>query len=366
MSRQILQNEDDVPVVMVVDDTPANLKLLDLMLRETYRVVSFNRGETALSAAIENPPDIVLLDINMPGMDGFEVCRRMKTYRQLHEVPVIFISALADTADKVKAFTTGGVDYVTKPFHVDEVKARVATHLTVSGLRNELQKHNEHLEQLVQEKIQEVHDSQIATIVALAKLAEHRDTDTGRHLERVQSYTKLLARHLQRSEHFADRISDSFVSSLYHASPLHDIGKVSIPDSILLKPDRLTRDEFEIMKTHTVVGAQTLESVHRRYRNNEFLTVGLALTRSHHEHWDGSGYPEGIAGEAIPLEGRIMAVADVYDALRTRRVYKPACDHATTRDTILEASGTQFDPRVVEAFLAIEAEFEEVSRAMED
>lgn len=352
---------------MVVDDNQTNLKLVSRMLNDGgHRVETFQRGADALSHAEYQPPDLVLLDINMPEMDGFEVCRRMKAHPRLREVPVLFISALSGTEDKVRAFAAGGLDYVTKPFNVSEVRARVQTHLTVNRLRKELQRHNRELEQLVQEKVGEIHDSQIATIVALAKLAEHRDSETGKHLERVREYSRLLAEELQRSGVASHPVTLEFITNLYHATPLHDIGKVAIPDTILLKPGKLTAEEFEVMKTHAVVGAETIRSVHTQYRNNGFLATGLALTRSHHERWDGAGYPDGLAGEDIPLEGRIMAVADVYDALRSERVYKPAYSHEKTREIILEGSGSQFDPVVVDSFVATEQDFERISRELDD
>jgi putative two-component system response regulator len=347
---------------MIVDDTPVNLKLLDVLLRDSgYDVIAFSSGTDAIEGAKLSPPDIFLLDVSMPEIDGFEVCRRLKKEKALRDIPVLFISALAEAEDKIKAFDAGGVDYITKPFHVAEVKARVGTHLAMQSMRAELYRHNRNLEKMVEEKVREVYDSQLSTIIALAKLAEHRDNDTGRHLERVQLYTRILAEELRGQPGFDRPIDEQFIVNLYHAAPLHDIGKVSIPDAILLKPGPLSPDEFLVMKTHAAVGADTLQAVWTRYRANEFLSLGVDVTRSHHERWDGTGYPDGLAGEDIPLAGRIMAVADVYDALRTERVYKPAFPHEEARKIILDGGGTQFDPAVVQAFRAIESEFERIS-----
>jgi putative two-component system response regulator len=342
--------------IMVVDDTPANLKLLGQMLQsQGRRVLAFPHGQMALNAAAKTPPDLILLDINMPDLNGFEVCRRLKADPLLAGIPVIFISALTDTMDKVKAFAAGGVDYVTKTFQFEEVNARVVTHLRLRLLQAELETHNRQLEALVKEKVKEISDSQLATIHALSKLAESRDDDTGEHIERTQSTCRMLAEALARDPRYEARIDQLFVENLFHASPLHDVGKVGIVDSILLKPGALTREEFEIMKTHASIGANTLMVVHNKYPKNTFLKMGIAIARSHHERWDGSGYPDGLAGERIPLSARIMAVADVYDALRSRRPYKPAFAHDRCVKIISEGSGRHFDPGVVDAFLEVES-----------
>lgn len=354
--------------IMVVDDIPANLKLLSAMLQSTgQRVETFTRGEAALAAADAHPPDIILLDINMPGMNGFDVCAQLKADPRLKDIPVLFISALSETADKIRAFASGGVDYVTKPFQIEEVQARIRTHLAMRRMHQQLEVHNRSLEQLVRDKVKEIQDAQIATIFALAKLAENRDNDTGRHVERVQTYTRLMAKNLRgTSRAFDTLITDDFISNIYNATPLHDIGKVAIPDRILLKPCKLDPDEFTIMKTHALIGAQTLEAVVERYQGNAFLALGIALTRSHHERWDGRGYPDGLAGDAIPLAGRIMAVADVYDALRSERVYKPAMSHEATCAIIKAEAGQQFDPVIVAVFSNIESQFAEAAYRLGD
>jgi putative two-component system response regulator len=353
--------------IMAVDDTPANLKLLQEMLQaKGYRVLAFPRGMQALKAAARNPPDLILLDINMPEMNGFEVCERLKADEALKEIPVLFISALTDTIDKVRAFSIGGVDYVTKPFQFEELHARVETHLRLRRLQVELRMHNLHLEDLVKEKVREISDSQLSTIIALSKLAESRDDETGQHIERTRTFCKVLAEKLRENPRYKDSISDAFVENIYEASPLHDIGKVGIPDSILLKPDKLTPEEFEIMKTHTVIGARTLQSVRGKYPKNAFLNMGIAVAHFHHERWDGGGYPDGLAGEDIPLSARIMALADVYDALRSQRPYKAAFSHEKSFGMILEGAGSHFDPAIIDAFKAVGSEFAEIRRQMDD
>ena len=351
--------------ILVVDDTAANLTLLSRMLGERgYRVRPVPSGSLALKAAQSDPPDLVLLDISMPEMDGFEVCRLMKEDPRLREIPIIFISALTETEGKVKAFRRGGVDYVTKPFQIEEVEARVETHIRLRNAQAELARYNRYLEQLVEEKVREISESQLATIFAMVKLAESRDDETGTHIWRVREYCLALANALRERPDFTQTLTDPFVRDLYNAAPLHDIGKVGIPDSILLKPERHTPEEFEIMKTHTAIGARTLQGVGKNYPRNSFVTMGAQIAHAHHERWDGSGYPRGLAGEAIPLAAQIMSVADVYDALRTPRRYKPAFDHSASVKIMTEGDGrtkpSHFDARILSTFVDIASEFDGV------
>jgi putative two-component system response regulator len=357
--------EPDRPAhIMVVDDTPQNLRLLESLLTERgYQVFALPSGDMALKAAAKNPPDLILLDIDMPGLTGYQVCERLKADERLAEIPIIFISALSETVDKVRAFEVGGVDYVTKPIKFDEVAARVATHLKIRALQASLEKHNKQLEEVVAAQVRQISESQMATIFALAKLAENRDTDTGEHLERVQEYCRVLAGALGESSCYSEMISDSFIANIYQASPLHDIGKVAIPDEVLLKPGRLTESEFEVMKTHAAIGAETLMAVLERYPDNTFLRMGIEIARYHHERWDGAGYPEGVAAERIPLSARVMAVVDVYDAFRSDRCYRSGLTHEATRAIILDGKGTQFDPMIAGKFEELEATFREIYEA---
>lgn len=353
-----MPKDQETSTIMVVDDTPANLRLLEKMLQsDGYRVLVFPSGQLALDAASRKSPDLILLDINMPIMDGFEVCKRLKTNPRLQEIPVIFLSALTDTINKVKAFSAGGVDYVTKPFQYEEVCARVKTHLRIRRMQQELELHNLHLEELVNAKIAEISDSKLAAIVALAKLAESRDDETGQHVERTRIFCKLLASKLRQKPRYADSINEAFIENIYHASALHDIGKVGILDSTLLKPGKFNSQEFDTMKRHTTIGANTLQKARGKYTKNAFLNMGIAIARSHQEKWDGSGYPDGLAGEDIPLSARIMAVADVYDALRSSRPYKTPFSHEESSTIILKGAGNHFDPAVVDVFDSVNAEF---------
>jgi putative two-component system response regulator len=353
--------------ILIVDDTPENLRVLEELLRsEGYAARSVLDGVSALEEADASPPDLILLDIMMPSMDGFEVCRRLKQDPRLRNVPVIFLSALDAVSDKVKAFSLGAADYIAKPFQFPEVLVRVQNHLRLRRLQLELEAHNRRLVELVSEQVREISDSQMATIFALAKLAESRDGETGKHIERVQLYCKLLAATLAELPAYSGRIEESFIENMFLASPLHDIGKVGIRDHILLKQGELTPDEFEEMKRHTTLGAQTLEAVRTRYPRNEFLRLGIEIARCHHERWDGKGYPAGLAGNDIPLAARIMAVADSYDAARSRRCYKPALSHSECRKALVQRSGTYLDPDVLLAFEDVQGLFEDVANALND
>ncbi len=346
--------------IMLVDDRPENLNLLNrLLVRSGYQVRPFQWAEAALASAVLAPPDLVLLDIDMPKMNGFEFCRAFKANDLLREIPVIFISGLEDTEARVAAFKQGGVDFITKPFRLEEVRARIETHLSLSRLQRELKTQNERLEERVARQVAEISAAHMATIFALSTLAEFRDNDTGRHIHRVSVYCQIIASKLQK-EGLCEGIDDQFIRNLYCAAPMHDIGKVAISDTILLKPGKLTDSEFDIIKTHTVLGAETLYQVHQRYPKNEFVQMGMDVARWHHEQWSGRGYPDGLEREEIPLSARIMAVVDVYDALRSERPYKSSLPHDESREIIESESGTHFDPRVVDAFLSSDSEIVEL------
>lgn len=364
--RKIIQFQK-TPDILAIDDTPANLQLLAGMLKERgYRVRPVPNGKLGIQAAKKEPPDLILLDINMPGMSGYEVCQHLKNDPELMYIPVIFISAMNDTLDKVKAFALGAVDYITKPFQMEEVHSRVDTHLSLHFLHTQLELQNANLQHLVREQVREITSSQLATILALAKLAEQRDDSTGKHLERVQILCRILADRLSVLPEYKTHISNCYMDNIFHASPMHDIGKVAIPDMILKKPGPLAPEEFEIMKTHTVIGADTLSDVYALYPGNAFINMGRAIARHHHERWDGRGYPDGLSGNSIPLSARIMALVDVYDALRSERCYKPAFSHEKAVGIIMKGSGSQFDPDITDAFIIISEEFRAVRDRMDD
>lgn len=352
--------------ILAVDDTRSNLDLLVNTLGDQYDLSVATSGAIALRLAEESPPHLILLDIMMPVMDGFEVLRQLKESKTTRNIPVIFLSAISEVGSKAKGFAMGAVDYITKPFQIEEVLARVNTHLKLRQAQESLIHFNSKLQDLVAEKVDEITHSQLAMIFALAKLSHTRDDDTGLHLERVQHLCKTLSIALAKSESFREAVTPSFIETIYQASPLHDVGKVGIPDSILLKPGKLTVEEFFTMKTHTTIGATTLQSVHTQYPHNKFIEMGIEIARHHHEKWDGSGYPDGLSGQAIPLSARIMALVDVYDALRARRPYKNPFTQEQTLEVIRTESGRTFDPRITEVFYTVTDEFDMISMRLTD
>jgi putative two-component system response regulator len=357
-------------VVLVVDDEPINIMVLSDLLKGSYRVIAAKSGEQALKRIYETVrPDLILLDVMMPGMDGYEVCRRLKADPAMSSIPIIFVTAMNEEVDEMKGLEVGAVDYLTKPISPAIVKVRVKNHLALKLAQDELAQQNEMLELKVQERTQELSRAKDVTIHAMATLAETRDNETGNHIRRTQYYVKALAEELARQGTYADELSPENIEMIYKSAPLHDIGKVGIPDYILLKPGKLTDEEFAIMKTHAQLGADAIieaESTLADEGGASFLRYAREISLGHHEKWDGSGYPAALCGTEIPLSGRLMAVADVYDALISKRVYKPAFPHEKARQIILEGRGSHFDPTIVDAFLAIENTFVEIKERYRD
>ncbi|PIV76464.1 MAG: two-component system response regulator, partial [Rhodocyclales bacterium CG17_big_fil_post_rev_8_21_14_2_50_68_7] len=300
--------------------------------------------------------------IMMPGMDGYEVCRRLKADPRTAGIPVIFLTARTDVEDEQRGFDVGGVDYIAKPVSPPIVSARVRTHLALKQAQDFLRDRNDFLEAEVRRRMREVSAVQDATILAMASLAETRDEETGNHIRRTQNYVRELALALRAHPRFSAYLTEARIELLYKSAPLHDIGKVGIPDRILRKPGRLDPAEFEIMKRHTTLGFEAIRAAEGMLGTPEsFLACAREIARSHQEQWDGSGYPDGLAGEAIPIPARLMAVADVYDALISRRVYKPALPHELAVAEILAGRGSHFDPDVVDAFAALAERFREIA-----
>ena len=354
--------------ILVVDDTPGILSLMNSLLEGDYNVKTASAGEKALKiAASDSPPDLILLDVMMPGMDGYEVCRRLKRDPMTMHIPVIFFTALSETEDEKKGLELGAVDYVTKPISPAIVRARVKNHLALSAMHNFLRDKNDFLEQEVARRTREVMAIQDVTIMVLASLAETRDSETGHHIRRTQFYMKALAEKLREHPRFAWFLTDANINMLFKSAPLHDIGKVGIPDHILLKPGRLAPDEFEIMKTHTTLGRDAIEQAEKLLGTEvEFLSCAKTIALSHQEKWDGSGYPQGLAGDDIPIAARLMAVADVYDAVISRRVYKEAVSHENAVQIMIESRGTHFDPDIIDAFVEIQEEFRTIAQRFAD
>ena len=366
--------------ILIVDDDPVVSGMLGVSLAGAgYTVSEVNSGEAALSALVgleaQAMPDIVFLDVEMwDGIDGFEVCRRLKANAVTRDIAVIFLTGKSEPAYEQLGFAIGAVDYISKPVSTPIVLARVRTHLMLRTASQLLDERNNHLEQEVARRteqlasnLEQLRVSQEVTMVALASLAETRDNETGNHLFRTQHYVLALASHLRGHARFADQLTDAVVDRIFKAAPLHDIGKVGIPDRILLKPGRLDPQELEVMKTHTTIGRDAIEKAQRRVGVRvPLLETAMEIALSHQEKWDGSGYPQGLAGESIPLSARLMALADVYDALISRRVYKDPMSHARAREVIAAGRGQHFDPDIVDAFFALEVDFQNVALRFED
>ena len=346
--------------LLLVDDNTANLQVL----RETldgfgYKLLIAKNGRSALEIVRKADPDLILLDIMMPEMDGYEVCRTIKADAVTRHIPVIFLTAMADAEDEAKGLALGAVDYITKPINPELVRARVRNHL-------ELKRHRDRLEELVRLKTREVQLTQAVMIESLATLAEYRDPETGGHIKRTQNYVKALAVHLKNHARFRETLDEEAIELLYLSAPLHDVGKVGVRDHILLKAGRLDEAEFAEMKRHTLFGEEALRRTEQKLGQSTFLRHAREIAGSHQEKWDGSGYPRGLKGEEIPVSGRLMALADVYDALISKRVYKPPMTHEKAVAIIREGRGTHFDPDVVDAFLALADTFRNIALTFAD
>jgi len=348
--------------ILIVDDTPENIDVLIEVLSDYKRSVATN-GEKALQIArSDNPPDLILLDIMMPGMDGYEVCEKLKADDKTKTIPVIFLTAMTDEESERKGLGLGAVDYITKPISPPIVMERVKNHLLLKLARESLENQNIILEEKVRERTQELALTQDVTIFCMAVVAEYRDPETGGHIKRTQNYIKALATQLRNYEKYASGLNDQTIELLYKSAPLHDIGKVGVPDSILMKPGKLTDEEFDEMKMHPTYGRDAILAAERKLGGEStFLRYAREIAYSHQEKWDGSGYPEGLKGDAIPVSARLMAVADVYDALISKRVYKPAFSHKEAIKIITEGKGSHFDPTMVEALLEMEDEFRNIA-----
>lgn len=354
--------------LLIVDDEPANLAVLTRVLQPHYRVRAVNSGARALQAVQSLPkPDLILLDVMMPGMDGYAVLAKLRDMPQTHDTPVMFVTALSDDANEEHGLRLGAVDYIAKPIKPAIVLARVAAQLELKEARDRLADQNTWLEAEIARRMSEILLIQDASIHALAYLAETRDPETGNHIHRTQQYVHALAWELSDHPRFAAQLSEHAIWLLTKSAPLHDIGKVGIPDHILLKPGPLTDEEMAIMKTHAALGAEAIEKAERAVaRPLEFLAIAKEIAHWHHEKWDGSGYPDGLQGDAIPVPARLMALADVFDALINKRVYKPAMPPDEARAIIQDGSGKHFDPDVVAAFEACYEDFVAIAQRYSD
>ncbi|MCR5608957.1 MAG: response regulator [Lachnospiraceae bacterium] len=335
--------------VLLVDDDSINLQIGRSILSAEYDVVLVNSGERALKYLEQKHADIILLDIKMPGMDGFEVMEKIKCNEVWSKIPVIFITSRIDSSTEVSCLRSGAVDFVGKPFIPDVIKTRIERTL-------ELEDYRKNLEYLVEKKTEELLDIQYQVVISMANLIESRDGNTGEHVKRTSMFVKMIANRLLEKGKFEDVLTKEYMDALFHAAPMHDIGKIIIPDTILKKPEKLTDDEFEIMKTHASEGGRIVNNNLSKIEKKKYVDMAYDVATYHHEKWDGGGYPEGLKGEEIPLSARIMAVADVFDALMSKRCYKDAMPLDEAFKVIEESSGTHFDPTIANAFLELRDE----------
>ena len=312
--------QDSRQRLLLVDDEPANLQVLRHILQDDYRLLFARDGEKALQLAAQEHPSLILLDVMMPGLTGLDVCRQLKADPALARIPVIFVTALADPQDEATGFEAGAVDYITKPVSAPIVKARVRTHLSLV-------------------RVDELYETRLQIIQRLGRAAEYKDNETGLHVVRMSHYSAILAR--------AAGLGDKAADDILHAAPMHDVGKLGIPDAVLRKPGPLTPEEWEVMRQHARIGREIIGD-----HDSPLLQMAARIALCHHEKWDGSGYPQGLAGEGIPIEARIVAVADVFDALTSVRPYKHAWPVDKAVNLLIEEKGRHFDPTLVDAFVA--------------
>ena len=361
--------------ILVIDDSVGVIELLESVLGVDYDVSFATSGAEGMDLASRYPIDLILLDVMMPEMDGFEVCRRLKANGQTRDIPLMFLTSLASPAEEEFGLTIGADDFVPKPISPPVLLARVRNHLQLANSKRALKRHNEELELLVQERTREIvlRDrkliaAQTAIITAFCALAEVRDNETGNHIRRTQNYVLALAEALRDHPRFSDALGGESIQLLFKSAPLHDVGKVAIPDAILLKPGKLTPEEWQVMKRHCVAGRNAIAMAARELGEGDdnFFSFAAEIAHYHHERWDGKGYPDGLSGEDIPVSARLMAVADVYDALISKRVYKDAYPHEQSVQLIVAERGGHFDPDVVDAMLAVADEFDAIAQRFKD
>lgn len=368
-------NSNARPNVLIVDDSLGNIEVLGNILGAEYGVSFASSGQEGLDLANRYPMDLILLDVVMPGIDGFEVCRQLKADAKTRDIPVVFLTSLESAVDEEFGLRLGAEDFIHKPVSPPVVLARVRNHIQFASAKRELRRNNEHLEQLVAERTKELAKrnrqllaAQTATVTAFCALAEARDNETGNHIRRTQNYVRVLAEELRSHPRFAGSLDDETIQLLFKSAPLHDVGKVAIPDAILLKTGKLTAEEWVIMKQHCVAGRNAIISSAQELSEGDdaFLGHAAQIAYCHHERWDGNGYPRGLSGDDIPLGARLMAVADVYDALISKRIYKRAFSHEQSIQMMAAERGSHFDPDALDAMLSLADEFDAIAGRYRD
>ncbi len=357
--------------ILIVDDEPTNIRLLTEVLKQDYDLKVATSGNQTLTLLEKDSDsiDLILLDVNMPEMSGLDVLERINQQQDWKDIPVIFVTALNQECDEAEGLKKGAVDYITKPISAAIVKARIETQLTLRHAKLVLSNQNKILEEKVRERTEEISYTQDVIINALTSLAETRDKETGSHIIRTQYYVKILAELIRELPEYQDILDDdATIEAIFKTAPLHDVGKVGIPDGILLKPGKLDADEWVIMRTHATLGGDALKKARESVQGKgaSFLKYAEEIAYGHHEKWDGSGYPLGLSGNAIPISARLMAIADVYDALLSKRCYKEAFSHSKALEIMEEGKGAHFDPVMLEVFLDNEHLFFEIAEKYND
>jgi len=365
---QNIANTSVQPKILVIEDSPVQAEMIRRALASAgYQAIVAPDGGVGLAKAKSEQPDLILLDIVMPVLNGYAVIDLLRSSDATKEIPVIFLTGMDAAKDEEKGLALGAVDYITKPINDAILLARVNTHLKLKSAGDWLKNQNTFLESEVDRRMKENELVQTITIRALARLAEIRDNETGNHIIRTSLYVKTLAKLLQRNPKFTLSLPDETIELLAKSAPLHDIGKVGVPDSILLKPGKLTEMEWIVMRTHAQLGAQALELAEKDAQTSvQFLRMAKEIAHWHHEKWDGTGYPDGLKWSEIPLSAKLMAVADVFDALVSKRVYKPAFSFEEAKEIMLQGRGHHFDPDILDAFISNFDKFTDIAEKYSD
>ena len=347
-------------IILIVDDDATSLKLAKGILDSEYRVATVNSGSMVFQYLQNNTPDLILLDINMPDIDGFEVLEQLNSKKEWAAIPVIFLTANQDPQSEARCLDAGAIDYVGKPFVPVVLQNRVRRVMELYGYRHQLESMIANQSEIILSRTERITRMQNSIIIGMANLIELRDNNTGRHVKNTQVYVQMLCEALRERKMFTNILTDDYITNAVRAAPLHDVGKIKISDTILNKPGSLTDEEFKIIQDHTRYGAEIVQDLLADVEEPDYLEIARDIALRHHERWDGTGYPDGIAGESIPLCARIMAVADVFDALYEDRVYKAGIrPMKACLDIIEDARGLQFDPQITDVFLSLEPQLKE-------
>jgi len=366
VSKELEYMEEKKPCVFLVDDNIINLNTGKTALQHKFTVITVPSGEKLFVSLKKLKPDLILLDIDMPGMSGYEVIKELKLNPETADIPVIFLTGKNETEDELLGLSLGAVDYISKPFSQPLLLKRVDLHLLLQAQKNELRDFNGNLLEMVKERTNDITELKDAIIMWVAEVIEFRDEGTGQHVERVQKYLSLLLGAMKETQLYSAEVSTWDIEAFLKSALLHDVGKIKIRDNILLKNTRFNDEEFTAMKLHSLYGKMLIESLQNKVHNQTFLEYAKVMAHRHHEKWDGTGYPDCLKGDKIPLQARMMAIADVYDALVSKRPYKKASSHEEAMEIIAAGRGTQFDPNLVDLFMGLSNQIKVIAEGSSD